>query len=433
MTLPLQISRAARHGAPGISLGAMALLVLGCAGGDYERDGGAAGRTALALAAVEFEGAPSSGMPHLVSAGAGRVLMSWLEPTGPDNWALRISARLDGAWTEPHTVIEQDAFFVNWADFPSVAVLEDGTLLAHWLQKVADDSYAYHVFLSLSGDGGETWSEPVRVHDDQRPTEHGFVSIVPWEGGAALVWLDGREMNLEATNPQNAVAADRPPDYGAMTLRARTISSDGALGEEWLLDERTCECCTTSLVRTGNGLVAAYRDRSAEEIRDIYITRFENGEWSAPVPMHDDGWEIPGCPVNGPQLAADGDRVAIAWFTAADDIPRVFVAFSEDGGRTWGEPVRVDEGRPLGRVDVELLADGSAAITWVETAAELPQILLRRIGANGDLEPALEITATSAARASGFPRMALVGSELLIAWTVPGPDGGVRVRSVKVQ
>jgi hypothetical protein len=359
--------------------------------------------------------------------------MSWLEPTGPDNWALRISARLDGAWTEPHTVIEQDAFFVNWADFPSVAVLEDGTLLAHWLQKVADDSYAYHVFLSLSGAGGETWSEPVRVHDDQRSTEHGFVSIVPWEGGAALVWLDGREMNLEATNPQNAVAADRPPDYGAMTLRARTISSDGALGEEWLLDERTCECCTTSLVRTGNGLVAAYRDRSAEEIRDIYITRFENGEWSAPVPMHDDGWEIPGCPVNGPQLAADGDRVAIAWFTAADDIPRVFVAFSEDGGRTWGEPVRVDEGRPLGRVDVELLADGSAAITWVETAAELPQILLRRIGANGDLEPALEITATSAARASGFPRMALVGSELLIAWTVPGPDGGVRIRSVNAQ
>ena len=423
LTSLLQIGAVLGRSVTGFPLAVFVVFALGCASDDG----------AFSLAPVEYRGVPASGMPHLVSAGDGRVFMSWLEPSGPDAWALRVAERRDGTWTDPRTVAEQDAFFVNWADFPSIAVLEDGTLIAHWLQKVGEDSYAYHVFLSLSSDDGETWSEPARLHDDERSTEHGFVSIVPWDGGAALVWLDGRAMYLQATNPQAAEPAEKPADFGAMTLRARTMTPDGMLGEEWLLDERTCECCTTSLARTADGLVAAYRDRSPDEIRDVHVTRLEDGRWTEPVPVHDDGWEIPGCPVNGPQLAADGDRVAIAWFTAAADMPRVFAAFSEDGGRTWGEPVRVDEGRPLGRVDVELLDDGSAAITWVETAGEEPQILLRRVEAGGARGPSLEVTPTSAARVSGFPRLVRMGDELIFAWTLPGPEGGVRVRTVQVQ
>jgi hypothetical protein len=47
-------------------------------------------------------------------------------------------------------------------------------------------------------------------------------------------------------------------------------------------------------------------------------------------------------------LAGAGDLVAVAWFTAAADRAQVQVAFSTDAGRTLGQPLRVDEGSPLG-------------------------------------------------------------------------------------
>jgi hypothetical protein len=373
-------------------------------------------------------------MPHLIEdRQRSRVLMSWHEQTAPDRWALQMAERIDDRWTEPRTVARRDAFFVNWADFPSITALKDGSLLVHWLEKVAEGPYAYHVHLSLSRDGGETWSEPFVAHENEKPTEHGFVSVVPWEDGAALVWLDGRDMRLEALGSHGSEEAEGPADYGAMTLRARTVSADGTLGEEWLLDDRTCECCTTTLARTAHGIVAAYRDRSLEEIRDIYSTRFHDGSWSEPQPVHTDRWYLPGCPVNGPQLAADGDRVAVSWFTAADEQPGVYVVVSDDDGASWGDPIRVDEGQPLGRVDVELLADGAVAVSWIETSGDLPRVLLRGVGSDGAVGPAVVVTEISASRSSGFPRMTRAGDDLLVAWTAAGPEGGVRVRAVGVE
>ena len=36
----------------------------------------------------------------------------------------------------------------------------------------------------------------------------------------------------------------------------------------------------------------AYRDRSADEVRDISIVRRVGGRWTKPAPVHDDGWKI---------------------------------------------------------------------------------------------------------------------------------------------
>ena len=75
------------------------------------------------------------------------------------------------------------------------------------------------------------------------------------------------------------------------------------------------------------------------------------------------GWlAATACPVNG-AVAAAGERVAVAWFTGADKTPRVKLAFSNDAGETFGQPVAVDDGNPTGRVDVLLLvADGRAGL-----------------------------------------------------------------------
>ena len=217
-----------------------------------------------------------------------------------------------------------------------------------------------------------------------------------------------------------------------MSVRFRTVDSDGTLGPEVLLDDRTCECCQTALARGNEGLIAAYRDRSSEEVRDIAIVRGAGENWSRPSYVSRDGWEIPGCPVNGPQLSAVGQSLVATWFTGAGGDPKAYVAFSEDGGATFGQRIRIDEGLPLGRLDVERLDDGSAVVVWLEVSDDWPRVLARRVTAGGKLHSVLVISETSEVRASGFPRMTRVGDELLLAWTLADEEGGIRVRSMRL-
>ena len=409
-----------RPGRPVCSLAAAALLC-GCAGG-VER------QVSLASGDVEFERPSPSGEPSLTLGAEGRAILTWIEPED-DVSALRLAIRDEGRWSAPRTVWASEEMFVNWADFPSSVEMPDGTLAVHWLEKVADAPYAYHVMLALSSDDGMTWTEPFRAHDDESPTEHGFVSMVPWRDGAGLTWLDARAMGGEPGGGEH-VAEGSGGERGAMSVRFRTLAPDGHLGPEVLLDDRTCECCQTALARVGDGLVAAYRDRSESEVRDIAVVRGAGERWTEPAPLSTDGWVIPGCPVNGPQLSGDAEVLASAWYTGVDGMPQAYVAFSADGGATFGARIRVDEGLPLGRVDIERLDDGSAVVVWLEASNDTPRVLARRVHPDGSLEAPLLISETAGERSSGFPRMVRTGDRLLFAWTIPGEGGGVRVRAV---
>jgi hypothetical protein len=387
--------------------------VAGAGAGDGPRAGGGAGAGGAAAPPVAVEiasPAPAgSAEPNLV-AGPDGVWLSWLERRGGDRHALRF-ARWDGAgWSEPGQVMERGGLFVNWADFPSMAVLSDGTLAAHWLERNGPRSYDYDVRVALSRDGGATWSDDIVPHRDGVQAEHGFVSMLPVDGGLGVVWLDGRE-----------TLHDRP-----MTLRFTTLSGDGGLGDDVLLDGSVCDCCQTAAVRTPDGLVVAYRGRTEGEVRDIRVVRRTGDGWSAPRKVHEDGWVINACPVNGPALAADGDLVAVAWLTGAPPEPRVLAAFSRDGGASFGPPVRVDDGQGMGRVAVTMLDGGEALVTWLERAGAGAEIRTRRVRGDGGAGPSAPLAATAAARASGFPRVARLGDTLLFAWTEPGETPVVR-------
>lgn len=338
--------------------------------------------------------------PSLVEAPGRRVLLTWQEPAA-DGHALRLATLADGAWSEVRTVAIGRPFFVNWADFPTAVPLGEDRFAVHWLEREGTDTYAYGVRVAFSDDGGRTWSAPVRPHADSTETEHGFVSMLPAESGAVhAVWLDGRNF-----------AADRPE----MTLRAALVTPAG-VSQDALLDGRICDCCQTDAARTASGDVVVYRDRSADEIRDIALVRRTAQGWSAPTIVHEDGWHIEGCPVNGPAVAARGDLVAVAWFTAARDSARVLLAFSADGGVTFDAPVRIDEAAADGRVDVQLTGDDAAVVSWVETADSTPRLRVRAMRRAGQPGPAVEVAAVPGGRAAGFARMAPSGASLVIAW-----------------
>ncbi|MCH8854177.1 MAG: exo-alpha-sialidase, partial [Planctomycetes bacterium] len=327
-------------------------------------------------------------------------------------------------WSGARTIARGQDWFVNWADFPSMAALADGTLAAHWLAKSGPDTYAYDVNIAISRDGGESWSDPIVPHRDGVRTEHGFVSMVPltprqW----GLFWLDGREMVGEG----HAAGGD-------MALRYTTLDADGTLGPEQVVDARVCECCQTDAVRTAAGdVIVVYRDRSALEVRDISIARLSGGEISEPKILHADNWVIKGCPVNGPAIDARGTTVAAVWFTQPSvSRTQVWLVVSHDGGQSFGHPIAIDEGRPLGRVAALVLPDHSVLVAWLERAEEGAEIRIRAIRPDGAVQSSFAAAPTRRSRASGFPQLALVGDRVLLAWTDAGEGSQVRTARINI-
>lgn len=411
---------------PALSFFLVCPLLSACVAGE----GAPAGPRAvdgLSVTVLASPAAAGSGEPNLF-AGPGGVHMSWLEPTGePQGWVLRFATRRDDGWSPPRTIVENLPFFVNWADFPSVVQLRDGALVAHWLQMSAAGTYDYEVRIARSDDNGRSWSESRVLHRDGVAAEHGFVTLVPDpDGGLDAVWLDGRE-----TRPSEP---GREP--GPMTLRTTSLSVDGSLGDERLLDPRICDCCQTDAAWVGDRLVAVYRDRSPQEIRDIYaVSRDAQGNWTEPVRVAADAWQIPGCPVNGPAIAAQDDLGAVAWFSMVAGAPEVKVAFTRDGGRSFEPPVILERGdaaaTTLGRVDARWLDDATLVVTWLTALGDSAEIRYRTVSRDGRAGAAGVVATTHASRSSGFPRMArLAPGRLLLAFRIPGDDGGIEVREL---
>lgn len=369
--------------------------------------------------------APGSMGPNLTLSRGG-ILLSWLEPPKPDakpqegNYALRYARFGNGAWSAPRTIVSGSGFFANWADFPSMVEAREGWLLAHWAAKSGEGTYAYDVALARAEKLDGPWRRLGPAHDDRTETEHGFVSFVPEEGAIRAFWLDGREMRME----------DSAQGHGGGDMTLRTALIGEKAGSSEVLDPRVCECCQTSAAVTSAGPVIVYRDRSAKEVRDIAIVRRAGKGWSPPRAVARDGWEITGCPVNGPAIAAQGKNVAVAWFTAAQDRPRVLVAFSKDAGATFSRPIVVDDSSPLGRVDLALDGQGDAIVCWADSLPKPPAIRLRRVSAAGEAGEPIVVAETTAARASGFPRLERSGETLLIAWVESGEVFRLRAATV---
>lgn len=346
-----------------------------------------------------------SGEPFLFTFQDSVVYLSWIEKKD-DESTFKLASLAAGKWTTPITIASGSSWFVNWADYPMMARNKDG-FIAHFLDRSADGKFTYDVKFTTSLSTDTAWADPKILHDDGKKAEHGFVSLVPYEDKFLVAWLDGRHTVMEGMENMDH------GHHGEMSLRAAVVDSKGNKVNEWELDNRTCDCCQTSAAITASGPVVVYRDRSGGEIRDMSIVRLVNGEWTTPKSINSDNWKIAGCPVNGPRTSAVGNTLATAWFTMAADTARVNVLFSDNGGETFGEPIRVDEGRPIGRVDIELLDDRTAMVSWMEGT----EIKVAKVRSDGTKEPSIAIATSSESRSSGFPQMAKVGDQLIFAWT----------------
>ena len=239
---------------------------------------GVDGSRVLTVREIEFPHDAPGKYPRSVLGADGRTYLSWISQVDRQATLRFVELTAEG-FSDARTIAEGDDWFVNWADFPSIAATADGTLAAHWLQRAGGGRYAYGVRVACSTDGGKTWGEPFWLHEDQSPAEHGFATLVPGpDGGFTGVWLDGRDMR----------------ETGSMTLRSTTFGVSGPTGDEVLIDPKVCDCCPTDAVYSEGELVAVYRDRTDAEIRDISRLRRVDGVWGESDAANNDLWFTPG-------------------------------------------------------------------------------------------------------------------------------------------
>jgi hypothetical protein len=362
----------------------------------------------------------SNAQPNLVSYN-GSLSLSWISSKEENKAFLNYSQYKKGRWIKPQVIASGSDWFVNWADFPAHAINQDLIITSH-LKKSASGTYTYDVVLNLQKLSGEKIRENFLLNTDGVKAEHGFVSIMANnEKGFFITWLDGR----------NTIEKKLEGDHKPMTIRFAEITDKGDVIKESELDASTCDCCQTSIAITNDGPIVVYRDRSEEEVRDIYIVKNINGTWEKPNAVHDDGWIINGCPVNGPKVAVNSKNLAVSWFTVSNNHPLVNVSFSKNNGNSFGAPLKVNDHDAIGRVDVAFLNDEEVIVSYMEVDDIGTYLRIKKVSFDGKISEPITISKIDGGRNTGVPQLEIIDSEIFIVWTI-FLDGMNQLKSIKL-
>ena len=349
----------------------------------------------------------NNAQPSLVSNN-GSLSLTWISSDEDMNASLNFRQFKNEKWTNPQTLAIGSNWFINWADFPTHAI-SGGRVLTSYLKKSASGTYTYDVFLNLQKLSGEKIKEDFILNTDGFKAEHGFVSIdANVNEGFFVTWLDGR----------NTVEKGLDGNPKPMTLRFAEITNAGDIVNEIELDSSVCDCCQTSITHTDKGPLVVYRDRSDKEVRDIYVTRNIDDKWETPVPVHNDGWEIYGCPVNGPKVVSNLNNLAVSWFTVADGKPSVNLSFSESYGSSFSNPIKINDHTAIGRVDVSFLNDKEVIVSYMEADDVSTYLRLKKVSINGKISEPITISTIDSGRNTGVPQLEILDDEIFIVWTV---------------
>jgi len=374
----------------------------------------------LKIEEISFLYDNSNAQPSLVSNN-GSLSLTWISSDDDMNANLNFRQFKDENWTNTQTLAIGSDWFINWADFPTHAISGD-QVLTSYLKKSASGTYTYDVFLSLHKLSGEKIKEDFILNTDGFKAEHGFVSIVAKDNEGFLIsWLDGR----------NTVEKDINGNHKPMTIRFAEITNAGDIINEVELDSSVCDCCQTSITYTDKGPVVVYRDRSEEEVRDIYVTRNINDEWETPIPVHNDGWVIYGCPVNGPKVVSNSNILAVSWFTVSDGKPAVNLSFSESNGSSFGGPIKINDLNAIGRVDAAFLNEKEVIVSYMEGDDIGTYLRIKKVSIDGKVSEPITVSKIDSGRGTGVPQLEILDNEIFIVWTV-FDDENNQLKTVKL-
>ena len=337
--------------------------------------------------------------PNLCSFG-NHFALSWIERNTDGEARLQMATWNGSEFDEIRLIAKSKGMFANWADIPSLVEAPSGDLYAHWLNRIGNETYAYGIQIERSIDHGKSWQSLGWLHNDTSATEHGFVSLIPENRHVRAFWLDGRQMKKPT---------------GKMMLRTAILDGNKIKSEN-MLDDDVCTCCPTGAIQLPSGSAVVYRDRLPQEIRDISLVHLKNDGWSKPSRIQKDNWVMPGCPVNGPSIATNGNIIAVSRFTVIKNKAKIILKLFKDGQVKSGKEIILDENVPVGRC-VTVCSKDSVYNIWIGVDKNQSVLRMAEVSLFGKIKRKMTLVPIDEDRSSGMPRAIFINNYLWVSWT----------------
>ena len=337
--------------------------------------------------------------PNLCSFG-NHFALSWIERNTDGEARLQMATWNGSEFDEIRLIAKSKEMFANWADIPSLVKAPSGDLYAHWLNRIGNETYAYGIQIERSIDHGKSWQSLGWLHNDTSATEHGFVSLIPEDRHVRAFWLDGRQMKKTT---------------GKMMLRTAILDGN-KIKSEHMVDDDVCTCCPTAAIQLPSGSAVVYRDRLPQEIRDISLVHLKNDGWSKPSRIQKDNWVMPGCPVNGPSIATNGNIIAVSRFTVIKNKAKIILKLFKDGQVKSGKEIILDENVPVGRC-VTVCSKDSVYNIWIGVDKNQSVLRMAEVSLFGKIKRKMTLVPIDEDRSSGMPRAIFINNYLWVSWT----------------
>jgi hypothetical protein len=211
---------------------------------------------------------------------------------------------------------------------PAIAATDDGRVTVAW------SSFEYNgsILYAVSYDGGQTFGETIKVSGEPKPETVLVRMTFDDETNPVLAWLENSTLQL-----------------------ARSFDGGDSFAAPTLADDLTCECCHPQPLVRGDQVFLAYRNLEKEsgtdDIRDIFVISSDDGgqTFNPEVRVSDAHWFINACPIAGPSLAMNDERLFVSWMDGRYDTSKLFsrtdiwLATSTNGGQTFSANRRVNQ------------------------------------------------------------------------------------------
>ncbi|WP_457618639.1 exo-alpha-sialidase [Lutibacter sp.] len=256
--------------------------------------------------------------PYFNSDSQGNIILSWSEEIDTLNTNIlkfKIFNGISKKFGKTITVAPSVGMQSHQESMAKVAKSAKGILYAIFRieDKNSKRRFAGSIYYSISEDGGDSWSEKIKLVEEGESASQSFydVALLP-DGELGLCWLDSRKLEKEKD--------------GSTLYFAKTNANLGFLNEKPVAGS-TCQCCRTDIfVETNNNINIAFRNIAEGSIRDMYRVESQDvgKTFSNPEPMGKDNWKIDGCPHTGPSFADNSKELAVTWFTGANSGAGIF-------------------------------------------------------------------------------------------------------------